>query len=140
MQEDVDNGDAESKNTLYKVRMELANVPISYVDFEIANTGIRVVMSNTGIPWLVPEGFTQEKPYSIGLDYVKDRYLNPTCVTAEPDEMEESVEWEVLKTFLSGPEVVYRILEFYSPHSRLSRVDPHIELILCHNNFTREVR
>jgi hypothetical protein len=120
MQEDVDNGEAESLNTLYKVRMELANIPISYVNFEIANTDIREAMSNAGIPWLVPEEFTQEKPYSVGFDYVKNRYVNPTLVIAEPGEIEESREWEILKTFLPSPEVVYRLKEHVAQENGLT--------------------
>mgnify|MGYP004498649469 CR=1 FL=1 len=110
-QEDVDNGLAESTNTLYKVRMELANITISFVNLEIANTDIGECMDSAGIPRLVPDDFTQDTPYAVGFDYIKDRYINPTWVVVEPEEMEESRDEEALRTFLPRPKVVYRLKE-----------------------------
>ncbi|KAF3032421.1 hypothetical protein E8E12_001211 [Didymella heteroderae] len=106
---DVDHGTAENLNTLFKVRMDLKDIPLEYVNYDIANTDIRHAMDKVGIPYLTPEHFTQEKPYSLGFDTIRDRYLSRAVVTAEPEEMEESRDLKDLSSFLPQPEVVYRL-------------------------------
>lgn len=108
-QEDIDNGSAESLNTLFKVRMQLDHVPICYVNYDIANTDIREAMDAVDIPYPTPDEFVQSQPYSLGFDCVKSRYLDPAWVTAEPDDMEESRVLADRGNFLPQPEVVYRL-------------------------------
>lgn len=108
---DLDNGQAESLKSLFKVRMELGSIPISYVNYEIANTDIREAMDAVDVPYPTPEKFTQEKLYSLGFDYIEDRYLDPTWVTAEPDDMEESRDLKDRSNFMPQPDVVYRLKE-----------------------------
>lgn len=106
---DVDVGSAESLETLLKIRMHLTNIPMCYVNYDIANIDIRESMSVVGIPYPTPEVFTQAKPYSLKLDPITTRYRGLTWVTAEPDEMEESTDLKDRSNFVPQPEVVYRL-------------------------------
>jgi hypothetical protein len=106
---DLDHKTAESLNTLFKVRMDLKDIVLSYVNYDIANTDIREAMDTVGVPYPTPEGFTQETPYSLGFDPIRDRYMCPTWVTAEPDDMEESRDLNDRSNFMPLPEVVYRL-------------------------------
>ncbi|KAJ4371824.1 hypothetical protein N0V86_008378 [Didymella sp. IMI 355093] len=110
-QYDVDNGTAESLETLFKVRIDLDNIPISFVNYEIGNTDIREAMDAVDVPYPTPENFTQEKSYSLGFDPIKDRYMDPAWVFAEPDDMEESRDLKDRSNFIPQPEVVYRLKE-----------------------------
>lgn len=108
---DVDQNIAESLNTLFKVRMDLNDIVLSYVNYEIANTDIREAMDAVGVPYPTPEDFTQGKPYSLDFDPFRSRYMCPTWVTAEPDDMEESKDLKDRSNFRPLPEVVYRLKE-----------------------------
>lgn len=107
----VDHGQAESLNTLFKIRMEIGNILLCHVNYQIANIDIRESMDSVDIPYPTPDDFTQDKVYSTGFDYNRHRYTVPAWVTAEPDEMEENRDDEVLKSFVPRPEVVYRLKE-----------------------------
>ncbi|KAF3049052.1 hypothetical protein E8E11_009314 [Didymella keratinophila] len=108
---DIDHKAAESLNTLFKVRMDLNNIILSYVNYEIANTDIREAMDEVGVLYPTPEDFTQEKPYSLGFDPIRGRYMCPVWVTVEPDDMEESRDLKDRSNFLPLPDVVYRLKE-----------------------------
>lgn len=81
------------------------------MSFEVAGTSIDENLSQIGIFCPIPEDFTQDEPYTLGFDYLKDRYLNPTWVTASPDEIEESTDLDTLMNFLPRPTKVYRLKE-----------------------------
>ncbi|KAH3942949.1 hypothetical protein HBH70_126220 [Parastagonospora nodorum] len=108
-QEDVDNGDAENTNTLQKLRMNLEDVVISYTNYIIANTSIREDMDEVDIPLPTPEHFDQTEAFTTGFDYIADRYINPTWVTATPDELESSTDPADLDKFSPRPDIVYRL-------------------------------
>ena len=55
---DIDHKTAESLKTLFKIRMDLNNIILSYVNYEIANTDIREAMDEVGVPYPTPEDFT----------------------------------------------------------------------------------
>lgn len=110
-QEDVDSGEAESTNTLFKIRMEIGNIPLCHVNYVIGNIDIRENMDEVEIPYPTPDNFTQDSVFATGFKYIKDRYMTPTWITAEPDEMEESRDEEELERFVPRPEVVYRLKE-----------------------------
>lgn len=108
-QEDVDNGEAENINTLQKLRMNLEDVVISYTNYIIANTSIREDMDQVDIPLPTPEHFDQAEVFATGFDYIGDRYINPTWVTATPDELESSTDPADLDNFSPRPDIVYRL-------------------------------
>jgi hypothetical protein len=85
-----------------------ANYP-RYQNYSIANTDISEAMYEAGIPSPTPENFDQEQAFDTGFDYVNDRYMGPTWVTATPDELEESTKDDDLDNFAPRPEKVYRL-------------------------------
>jgi hypothetical protein len=66
-------------------------------------------MEVADIPLPVPENFDQDEAFNIGFDYVGDRYICPTWVTATPDEYEESTNEDDLGNFAPRPDIVYRL-------------------------------
>ncbi|KAJ4346214.1 hypothetical protein N0V95_005580 [Ascochyta clinopodiicola] len=110
-QEDVDMGQAESTSTLFKLRMEIGNILICRANYMIANLCIEEHMATVGIPHPIPEDFAQHDVFATGFNYIRHRYMTPTWVTAEPDDMEETRDEDALKTFSPKPEVVYRLKE-----------------------------
>jgi hypothetical protein len=109
--EDVENGEAENTSTLYKIRMNIPDVIISYTNYDIANTSIREDMDRVDIPYPTPEQFDQEEVFKSGFDYIKDRYLGPTWVIAAPDEIESSTDPDDLENFAPKPDIVWRLKE-----------------------------
>jgi hypothetical protein len=107
--EEVADGNAENTNTLFKLRMKLEDVVISYTNYKIANTSIREDMDQVDIPYPTPESFDQEEAFSTGFNYVDERYMNPTWVTATPDELETSTDPDNLDNFSPRPNIVYRL-------------------------------
>jgi hypothetical protein len=93
--EEVADGNAENTNTLFKLRMKLEDVVISYTNYKIANTSIREDMDQVDVPYPTPESFDQEEAFSTGFNYVDERYMNPTWVTATPDELETPTGYRV---------------------------------------------
>lgn len=81
----------------------------SSVNYKIANIDIRENMDQVDIPYPTPEDFDQDEPYCSGNDYIGDRYLNPTWVTAAPEEMDATTDYGERHNFLPPPDVVYRL-------------------------------
>jgi len=108
---DVDERLAENLDTLYKIRMDIRDVVITHVNYNIANTDIRNDLEMVDVPYPIPEDFVQDKIFCMGFDHIRYRYINPTWVTATPDELEESTDGRVLDNFVPRPEIVYRIKE-----------------------------
>jgi hypothetical protein len=75
----------------------------------VANTDIREDMDQVGIPYPTPENFTQTTLFSTGFDYINERYIQPTWVTATPEEMDMSTDNHELDRFVPRPERVYRL-------------------------------
>ncbi|KAH7381416.1 hypothetical protein DE146DRAFT_285503 [Phaeosphaeria sp. MPI-PUGE-AT-0046c] len=105
----VADGEAENINTLFKLRMKLEEIVLCSVNYKIANIDIREDMDHAGIPYPTPADFDQDEPYASGNDYIGDRYLNPTWVTAAPDEMDETTGSAERDKFVPRPDVVYRL-------------------------------
>ncbi|KAH7070055.1 hypothetical protein FB567DRAFT_539743 [Paraphoma chrysanthemicola] len=106
---DVETKQAENTNTLFKVRMKIEDVVISYQNYSVANTSIRDDMQRVNIPFPIPETFTQETLFTTGIDFIKERYTQSTWITATPDELQTSTESSLLDRFLPRPEKVYRL-------------------------------
>jgi hypothetical protein len=96
-----------------KTIIELHGPPLttlrSSVNYKIANIDIRENMDEVDIPYPTPEDFDQDEPYASGMDFIGDRYLNPTWVTAAPDEMDETNDYNERDRFVPRPDVVYRL-------------------------------
>jgi len=109
-EDEVEDGSAESTNTLQKIRMGIKDVVILYMNYDIGNSDIREDMDQVDIPLPTPEQFDQEELHHSGLDPIGDRYISPTSVTATPDEIEESTDEEALRVHAPPrPNVVYRL-------------------------------
>jgi len=108
---DVDEGLAENLNTLYKIRIDIRDVVITHMNYNIANTDIRNDLETVDVPCPIPEILVQNKIFCMGFDHIKYRYVSPTWVIAIPDELEESTNGRDLDNFIPRPEVVYRIKE-----------------------------
>lgn len=106
--DEVEDGEAENTNTLYKVRMNIEDVVISYVNYGL-NTDIREDMDQVDIPYPTPENFDQNTVLKTGFDYIEDRFLSPTWVTATPDEMDQTTDGHVLDKFMPRPDIAYRL-------------------------------
>jgi hypothetical protein len=66
-------------------------------------------LSEVNVDTPIPETFTQSAPYGSDFDCIKDRYLNPTWVTASPDEIEVSTDLADLSKFAPLPSEVMRL-------------------------------
>ncbi|KAF1850316.1 uncharacterized protein K460DRAFT_382070 [Cucurbitaria berberidis CBS 394.84] len=106
--DDVESEQAENTNTLFKIRMTTEDVVISYVNYG-HNTDIREDMDEVDIDYPTPENFEQDTLFKTGSDYIKERFINPTWVTATPDEIEETTDGQVLDTFMPRPDIAYRL-------------------------------
>ncbi|KAH7069561.1 hypothetical protein BKA63DRAFT_84924 [Paraphoma chrysanthemicola] len=106
---DVESGQAENTNTLFKLRMKLEDVVISYQNYSVANTSIRDDMDQVGIPSPIPETFAQKTLFTLGIDFINERYTQPTWVTATPDELQVSTENSLRDKFLPRPDKLYRL-------------------------------
>jgi hypothetical protein len=121
-EDDIKDGQAESLNTLYKIRMDIRDVVIQYTNYSIANTDIREALDAVDVPYPTPDGFDQETLFCVGFDHIKERYMNPTWVTAMPDELEESTALEDISNFVPRPEIVYRVKENIARQAGLKSV------------------
>jgi hypothetical protein len=108
-EDDVEDGQAENTNTLFKIRMKIEDIVIQYANYSIANTDISEDMDTVDIPCPVPETFHQEDVFSTDFDYVEDRYITPTWVVVTPEEMETSTDPEDLEGYAPPPSIVYRL-------------------------------
>jgi hypothetical protein len=57
----------------------------------------------------VPETFEQDTPYDTDFDYIADRYISFTGITATPDHLEASIDPFDLEGFVPRHDVVYRL-------------------------------
>ncbi|CAO2658281.1 Nn.00g060040.m01.CDS01 [Neocucurbitaria sp. VM-36] len=105
---DVESDQAENTDTLFKIRMTIQDVVISYVNYGL-NTDIREDMDQVDIPYPTPEHFNQDAIFKTGFDCIKDRFLSPTWVTATPEELDETNDRHVLDDFMPRPDIAYRL-------------------------------
>ena len=110
-QDDVDEELAENLNTLFKIRMDIRDVVIKFVNYDIANTDISEDLDTVDISLPIPEDFDQKSLLPSCLDWIGERYLNRATIIAVPDEMEESTDSRDLDGFFPPPDVVYSLKE-----------------------------
>jgi hypothetical protein len=68
-------------------------------------------LSEVDVDTPIPETFMQSAPYGSDFHCIEDRYLNPTWVTAGPDEVEVSTDPADLANFAPLPSEVVRLKE-----------------------------
>lgn len=78
-------------------------------NYKIGNTSIREDMDQVNIPYPTPQDFDQKEIFTTEFDYIRDRYICPTWVTATPDEMEETHDPDELNRFRPRFDVLYRL-------------------------------
>jgi hypothetical protein len=61
------------------------------------------------LPFPVPDDFDQDKVYDVGANSNKPDFGTATCVTATPDELEESTDSRDLENSRPQPHIVYRL-------------------------------
>jgi hypothetical protein len=66
-------------------------------------------MESASIPSPVPETFEQDTPYDTDFDYIADRYISFTWITATPDDLEASIDPFDLEGFVPRHDVVFRL-------------------------------
>ncbi|KAF2657709.1 hypothetical protein K491DRAFT_690780 [Lophiostoma macrostomum CBS 122681] len=108
-EEEVEDGEAESTNVVWKIRIKIEDVPVLHANYDIANRSIREDLDSVGVDYPCPEEFEQDEVYTSGLDTDEDRFLAPTWVTVEPGEYDETTDEEILKTCSPRFEKVYRL-------------------------------
>ncbi|KAI1207595.1 uncharacterized protein F4807DRAFT_433899 [Annulohypoxylon truncatum] len=112
--DEVEDGEAESTEVLWKILTKTESVPIASVNYEIANMSITEDLSNLGVDFPAPVDF--EQPQVAGasehdLDIPSFRYEQTAYLTAYPGEYEISTDPEVLKNFAPMPDRVCRLKE-----------------------------
>ncbi|KAF2181065.1 hypothetical protein K469DRAFT_713940 [Zopfia rhizophila CBS 207.26] len=91
-EDEVEDGEAESTDVLWKIRMKIEDVPILHAGYDIANSSIQEDLGNCGVELPVTEEFEQPKICTSGINHDENRYQRPAWVTAEPGDFEESTE------------------------------------------------
>lgn len=82
---------------------------VSYTNHKIGNADVREDMDQVDIPYPTPEDFEQEEVFTTGFDYISDRYLSLTWISATPEDIEETSDPEELDRFLPRPNIVFRL-------------------------------
>jgi hypothetical protein len=73
------------------------------------HSSIEKDMESASIPSPVLETFEQDTPYDTDFDYIADRYISFTWITATPDDLEASIDPFDLEGFVPRHDVVYRL-------------------------------
>ncbi|KAI1397974.1 hypothetical protein F4819DRAFT_58065 [Hypoxylon fuscum] len=111
-QDEVDDGVAESTAVLWKILLKTECLPITWVNYDIANMSIQEDLDNCGVESPTPENFEQPEVWDIdGMDMEQERHRQDTWITAEPGEFEESTDEELRKNFSPMPDKVARLKE-----------------------------
>ncbi|KAI0009624.1 hypothetical protein F4779DRAFT_581379 [Xylariaceae sp. FL0662B] len=110
--QEVDDGEAKSTSVLWQILLKTECLPITWVNYDIANMSIQEDLDNCGVEFPVGENFVQPEIWdSGGLDMDEQRHCQDTWITAGPDEIEESTDEDLLKDYLPRPEKVARLRE-----------------------------
>lgn len=110
-EDQVDDGEAESTEVLWKIHVKTEEVPLMWVNYDIANMSIEEDLDNCGVDSPVTEDFEQPEIYTSGLDMREEQRHQDTWITAEPGEFEESTDEELRKNFMPRPDKVARLKE-----------------------------
>jgi hypothetical protein len=120
-QADVDDGVAESLNTLCKIRMDIRLVVIENMLYSIGHRDIRDGLHIVHVPFPIPDDFDQDKVYDVGANSCKPDFGTATWVTATSDELERSTDSKDLENFRPQPDIVYRLKKDVARHAGLKR-------------------
>jgi hypothetical protein len=100
-----------SRAYLYSYTSEFEHISCysSYVNYSVANITIGENLASVNVPFPVPEDFTQNTLFSTGVDYMQAEFIAPTWIVATPDEMEETIDDEILSRVKPKPASMYRL-------------------------------
>lgn len=111
-EDEVDEEQAESTSVLWQILVKTECLPITYVNYSIANITIEEDLDGCGVDFPVKENFEQPEICDAGgLDIAQDRRTQDAWVTAEPGEFEVSTDEELRKNYAPMPDRVGRLKE-----------------------------
>ncbi|KAI1262075.1 hypothetical protein F5Y18DRAFT_187548 [Xylariaceae sp. FL1019] len=111
-QQEVDDGEAESTNVVWRIYVKTDCLPLTYVNYDIANMSIGEDLDNAGVEMPVTEHFVQEEVSDCGgLDMEDERNSHDAWIVAGPGEFEESTDEELRNNFMPRPDKVARLKE-----------------------------
>ncbi|KAI6088290.1 hypothetical protein F4821DRAFT_234185 [Hypoxylon rubiginosum] len=111
-QEEVDDEIAVSTAVLWEILVKTECLPITWVNYDIANMSIQEDLDSCGVESPVPENFEQPEVWaSGGLDMEREYRSQVAWITAEPGEFEESTDEALRANFMPKPDRVARLRE-----------------------------
>ncbi|KAF2713901.1 hypothetical protein K504DRAFT_399506 [Pleomassaria siparia CBS 279.74] len=121
-EDEVEDGEAESEEVLWKIRIKVGHIPTVHANYDIGNQSIREDLDNLDVDYPAPVDYTHSGLLESGISNDADqdedengehsspeKWLPPTWVILEPGEYEESTDAEVIATIVPRQEVLYRI-------------------------------
>ncbi|KAI1162526.1 hypothetical protein F5B18DRAFT_623303 [Nemania serpens] len=110
--EDVKDKMAESTSVVWKIPLKTECLPITFVNYDIANKDIREDLGNLGVNFPVKEDYEVEVDCDCGgLDIGRERKSQQVWATAYPDEYEESTDEDLRRNYMPRPKKVARLKE-----------------------------
>ncbi|KAI2603740.1 hypothetical protein GGR54DRAFT_455991 [Hypoxylon sp. NC1633] len=111
-QDEVDDGTAASTAVLWRILLRTECLPITWVNYDIANMTLQEDLDTCGVEYPVPEDFAQPQVWDVGgMDMAAERYAQDAWITAEPGEFEDSADEALRKNFIPMPNRVARLKE-----------------------------
>ncbi|KAK1853350.1 hypothetical protein CCHR01_03977 [Colletotrichum chrysophilum] len=111
-QDQVDSDEAESVNVLVKILVKAECLPLTWVNYEIANIDIMEDLDNCGVEMPLTGDYEQSTISNCGgMDMEEQQSHQQLWFTAEPGEFEESTDPNHLDNFRPRPEKVAKLYE-----------------------------
>jgi len=111
-EEQVEYGEAESTDVVWRIPIKTECLAIAYVNYEIGNMSVQEDLGNLGVEMPVLPGYEVEGVDDAGgLDMREERYSKAAYVVAYPGEYEESTDEKLRKTYMPVPDKVARLNE-----------------------------
>jgi hypothetical protein len=105
----VEHGQALSTSALWKILVRPDCLPLTWVNYDIANMDIQENLLNSGVEFPIGDDFHQPEVYRCGgLDMEAQRARVYTLVVAEPGEFEESSDEQHTGNIMPRPSSVAR--------------------------------
>ncbi|KAI3325511.1 hypothetical protein HD806DRAFT_449670 [Xylariaceae sp. AK1471] len=111
-EDEVDDGEAESTDVVWRILVKTECLSLTYVNYDIANMSLQEDLANLGVEFPVGVDYEIHEPDDCGgLDMLEERRGKIAFAVAYPGEYEESTDKSLRKNFLPLPDKVARLKE-----------------------------
>ncbi|KAF9869701.1 hypothetical protein CkaCkLH20_12888 [Colletotrichum karsti] len=109
-EDQVEDGEVESTDVLLKILIKTDCLPLTWINYDIANIDIMEDLGNCGVEMPLAMDYKQETPSNCGGLNMKEQQKHQSLwLTAEPGDFEESTDPDLLDNFRPRPDKVAKL-------------------------------